>query len=493
MPPQRSTPQPAGASATARTARHFETIRSRPPLVRAFLQAMPKGADLHTHIEGAIYAEDYIEWGADAGLCLDRATMTAVLPPCDPTAGRVPLRAVLQDDALYDALVDAWSTRDYLWGRVPGHDQFFAAFGRFITVAAARRGEMLAAVTSRAATQHVHYLELMYHLDEGASAQLGLRVGWNTDLAQLRAALLAAGLPDLVAETRRKLDQAEARRRELQRCGTPTPDPGSGIGVRYLYEAVREAPPEVVFAQLMLGFELAQADPRVLGVNLVAPEDGRVACRDYRLHMTMLDYLHGLAPGVNVALHAGELWLGRVPPAHLRFHIREAVERGHAKRIGHGVAVMYEEDALGLLAELARRDVLVEVNLTSNAEVLEVAGPQHPFSVYREAGVPVALSTDDEGVARIDLTHEYQRAVETYRLSYDELKELSRASLAYSFLPGANLWASLRDGRPVGAVEADPLGGPVPSPACQQFLAVSEKARAQWRLEADFAAFEKQF
>lgn len=49
------------------------------------------------------------------------------------------------------------------------------------------------------------------------------------------------------------------------------------------------------------------------------------------------------------------------------------------------------------------------------------------------AGVPVALSTDDEGVSRIDLTHEYQRAVQTFGFSYAEIKQLSYNSLTYAF------------------------------------------------------------
>jgi adenosine deaminase len=37
---------------------------------------------------------------------------------------------------------------------------------------------------------------------------------------------------------------------------------------------------------------------------------------------------------------------------------------------------------------------------------------------------------------------------------------------------------------------AGALGSSEPAPACRDFLAQSEKARAQWRLEAAFAAFE---
>jgi adenosine deaminase len=48
--------------------------------------------------------------------------------------------------------------------------------------------------------------------------------------------------------------------------------------------------------------------------------------------------------------------------------------------------------------------------------------------------VPVVLSTDDAGVSRIDLTHEYFRAARDYGLSYRTLKAIARNALDYSFL-----------------------------------------------------------
>ncbi len=178
--------------------------------------------------------------------------------------------------------------------------------------------------------------------------------------------------------------------------------------------------------------------------------------------------------------------MGLVPPEGLRFHIRESIERGHAERIGHGVDVMNERDAMPLLTEMARRRVLVEICLTSNDVILGVRGKEHPLTVYRKYGVPVALATDDEGVSRIDLTHEYVRAAETYGLSYTDLKEMVRASLEHSFLPGLSLWSSVKPFRMVGACAA---GGA--SSSCKKFLDASEKARVQWKLEEEFTDFEK--
>jgi adenosine deaminase len=65
--------------------------------------------------------------------------------------------------------------------------------------------------------------------------------------------------------------------------------------------------------------------------------------------------------------------MGLVPPEGLRFHIRESIERGGAERIGHGVAVMSEDDSIGLLREMAKKNVLVEICLTSNDVILGLA------------------------------------------------------------------------------------------------------------------------
>ncbi len=109
-------------------------------------------------------------------------------------------------------------------------------------------------------------------------------------------------------------------------------------------------------------------------------------------------------------------------------------------------------------------------------------------------GVPVALATDDEGVSRSDMTHEYLRAVETYHLSYADLKRMARQSLEHSFLPGQSLWADtklvFRTAQPCAG---DTAGAEKPSAACENFLASNARAREQWKLEAEFAKFEKKY
>ena len=215
---------------------------------------------------------------------------------------------------------------------------------------------------------------------------------------------------------------------------------------------------------------------------------------EYMRQMRMLDYLHSVYPQVHISLHAGELAPGLVPPSGLSFHIREAVDLGHAERIGHGVDVMYETDPQLLLKEMAERHVMVEINLTSNDVILGVSLNRHSLPAYRSAGVPTAFSTDDEGVSRIDLTHEYARAATDFNLGYADLKKAARTSLEHSFMPGASLWASPDVFTRVSiACSSQQLGTETPSSRCMKFLRNNSRAAEQWQLEHRFAIFESNF
>jgi hypothetical protein len=448
-------PQKA-ASPEKKTARYFESVRNQPLLLMDFLKQMPKGGDLHNHLSGAVYAESFVKWAVQGGLCIDRATSSFVAPPCDPAKDRPPASAAYQDQGLYNQLLDAFSMRGWFPARESGHDHFFATFGKFGLAGSGRTADMLMEVRSRAAADHLQYLELMFTPDGGGAAGLGRQLGWNDDFGKMREQLLAGGLESILSEISKGLDQLEATENAQMRCGEAGADPGCAVEARYLYQVLRGIAKESVFAQMLTGFEIASRDPRVVGLNMVMPEDGYVSIHDFNLHMQMLDFLHKLYPKVHITLHAGELTPTLVAPEEL-FHIRASVEKGHAERIGHGVDVMREPNPVALLKEMARDRVLVEVCLTSNDVILGLSGNQHPLPVYLKFGVPVALATDDEGVARSNMTQEYQRAVETYHLSYADLKKLARASIAYSFLPA------------------------------------NEKAKAQQQLNADFAKFERQF
>src|SRR6478672_6557643 len=192
-------PAPA-ASAEQKTARYFESVRNQPLLLHAFLRQMPKGGDLHNHLSGAVYAESFIKYAAEDGLCLDRAALALTQPPCDAASGKPTARVALQDSTLYGHLLDALSMRQFIAGAESGHDHFFATFGKFGPATNAHTPEMLAEARSRAASGHLQYLETMFNPDGGAAARLGASLGWNDDLSKLREQLLSGGLTKIVAD-----------------------------------------------------------------------------------------------------------------------------------------------------------------------------------------------------------------------------------------------------------------------------------------------------
>ena len=155
------------SSGEARAARAFDAAKKLgAPELYAFLKPMPKGADLHMHLSGAVYAETFIAEAAKAALCVappppsctvgtisqpdsqSPPARTAAPPPrncpvpvldpkmppvplhftqpvanksCGP--GQLPATDALVNQPLYDALVDSFSMRGY-WPSegITGHD-----------------------------------------------------------------------------------------------------------------------------------------------------------------------------------------------------------------------------------------------------------------------------------------------------------------------------------------------------------------------------------
>lgn len=486
-----SIPASAQSRADAGLNAWFEQAGRSEALLRLVAQRLPKGADLHRHSEGAIYAEDFIDWAAARDGCLIVETKTLVKGPCEPPAS-VPLQGLeTQDTKLYNDAIDTMSMGRHDPGvrdeGVSGHERFFASFRRFSFGTSGERAPIIATNREEAAYDHIHYLELMSGAEYGRDVRAVFAAEpWNEADMAGRFERLKPLAAEMVPVGRANTDATERQVAELNGCQAAKPPPACGVTLRYLMTIGREAPPEQVFGRLVLAFSMVAADPRYVGVNIAQPEDGPISLRDYSLHMRMFAYLKTQFPQVPLTLHAGELTLGLAPPRDLRFHIREAVEVAGARRIGHGVDIIYEENAPELLQRMARDQIAVEINLTSNDVILGVKGSEHPLPLYLAAGVPVTFSSDDPGVSRADLTHEYVRAVTEHKLRYTDLRQISRNSLTYSFIEGESLWedgVARRVKACVGSLDK-------PSAACTQFLAGSAKAREQWRLEQSFARFE---
>lgn len=482
----------------------FEDAKETTPHLRSFLTRFPKGGDLHNHLVGAIYAESYIAWGAEDGLCINPENF-ALTPPEKGKACDISAKQAMKSGAVRDKTINALSMRSFEpsagWSR---HDQFFSTFDKMYYAnfyqygnGPLRSGDMLAEVAARAADQNLSYLELLHTMELGSilsmvPSNFGEK---EASIEALYAALMRGpfgkALPQLVSNARAHLDLATNRKNQLLVCEN------SGVGcdvkILFLHQVIREFSLPQVFGQLILGAELARADQRMVGLNMVAPEDGVNSMADYDKHMQMIGFLwdkeKAAGSELSVSLHAGELSLGLVPPEGLGIHISRAIEVAHAKRIGHGIDISHERNPEQLLQQMADDEIMIEINLSSNEAILGVKGSDHPFALYREAGVPMALSTDDEGVSRIDITNEYIKAVMEQGASYDDLITFSRNSLTYSFIPGESLWQKNKISN-VDCKNDLKMKKTVASLGCQDFLDSNTKATMQWKLEQNINQFE---
>lgn len=162
-----------------------------------------------------------------------------------------------------------------------------------------------------------------------------------------------------------------------------------------------------------------------VGINAAGREDND---RGFALRM-----LNGMREarrnysGIHLSLHAGE----KVSPGH---EVRDTLLLG-AERIGHGINLIQDPETM-LLMRNGRN--LVEINLVSNKLLNYVPDLRlHPFAEYLRFGIPVCLNTDDRGSWDSNMTDEYVHAVSLFRLSWEEVKQLGRNSLEYSFAPAA--------------------------------------------------------
>src|SRR5208282_3893147 len=195
----------AAQTSEQRTARYLESVRKQPSLLLAFVRDLPKGGDLHNHLDGAIYAEDLVDFAASGGLCVDRTSSRLLPGPCDSCenyTAKPAARCAYGDHVLYNQMIDAWSMRNWKPGDESGHDHFFAAFDKFGLASHTHVAEAIATTTNRAGMDHLQYVEFMHTADGGAAAQLAGNVEWPQnfgaqDYARMRDALLSGGLKDV--------------------------------------------------------------------------------------------------------------------------------------------------------------------------------------------------------------------------------------------------------------------------------------------------------
>lgn len=425
---------PAGAASGSNadaTARHFASLVAGPAPKTAelamFFNNMPKGADLHHHYSGSIYAEQYLEWVDKLGYCVDKTTWSVQTDKAADRKNCATVAELEKDPIAYRSLMHKWSTMDFYnhtQNQLPPDLAFFTTFLRFDGVASTNGNDGQKRLKERAIAENVSYIETVFEIapitfDAEFDGKLTDEAAFAAYLAKLEASpAFNKGIADYSAY----VDSSSVGIDDEQ------------FTMRYQPFVLRFLSPSIVFSQMAAGFKIASQNKKVVSVNIVGAEHYPVSMRDYKLHMRMFKFLSAKYPSVKLSLHAGELALGQVPPEGLKFHIADAIDVAGAKRIGHGMDIAHESQPHAILKKMREKNIPVEVNLTSNEFILGVKGEAHPINIYRKYGVPFVLSSDDTGVSRNTLSNEYVLFASRYKTNYAEVKKLSYDSIRYAFL-----------------------------------------------------------
>jgi adenosine deaminase/adenosine deaminase CECR1 len=393
------------------------------------INMLPKGGDIHHHYSGAIYAETYLDWVDKLKYCIYRESnpdlqtekyRIETRPQLPEPLRRICISAddVRKDDTFYRDLMKRWSDKDY---DNHYHDQsapdqnFFNTFGYFGPVSGYAYSDGLKMLKSRAKAENLQYLETMLK-----SAPDFDYPDMSKKLNELPPDVEESVLLPVLSAYADKIAGDPDAQKKIADYTNSVESFAAGIDdgdfkLRFQSYVSRNNTPSKVFAGLCSAFTAVRASKLIVGVNIVGPENGYIAMRDYKLHMRMFLFLKSRFPDVKLSLHAGELTIGMVPPEGLKSHVRDALEIAGANRIGHAVDVVHESNADQLLEKLKTRDVAIEVNLTSNAFILGVKNESHPITVYRRHKVPFVISTDDAGVSRNNLSSEFLIFVSRYK------------------------------------------------------------------------------
>lgn len=127
--------------------------------------------------------------------------------------------------------------------------------------------------------------------------------------------------------------------------------------------------------------------------------------------------------GYRVTIHAGETGYSK--------NVIDAINILKAERIGHAVAIQYDETAYGLVKD---NKITLEMCPKSNLDTKAVTSYKtHPLRRFLNDGLEVNLSTDNRTVSNIDLTTECKNLNEAENISYEDYKKIYLNSVRGSF------------------------------------------------------------
>ena len=457
----------------------WQTLTQHPQSLHQFLENFPKGADLHCHASGAASTEALMRIASKYPFCINQSYYLSLMKDGRCEKG-MPTQAFFKDKSHQQAALRAWSMQSFHDNeQEDGKTHFFNTFPKFDKLAKTHWSEIIASVATQAHVEHIQYLELMMSMLGGKPSQDSLHIPVDLSSHAITKTLKQQEVQSFVAKN---IAYYRDLKQDVKRF---TPANSQDVQLAWILEIKRNQPFEQFWLDSIEVFQIASQVSDVAAVNMVQAEYATYANQDYVKQMEWLKTLKSYYPQVKVVLHAGEI-PKEVAKANETPHIKTAVEIVEPNRIGHGVTIEDEQSYRKTLREMRDKQVAVEVNLTSNDEILGIKGVDHPIHLFLMSQVPVVLSSDDPGVSRNNLSHEYWRAVHEQELTLQQLVQVDRNSLSYSLLPGASIWKDNNHSIPVADCKD------LQSKTCLKFIANSPKAYQQWVLEKRLASYMEQ-
>lgn len=201
----------------------------------------------------------------------------------------------------------------------------------------------------------------------------------------------------------------------------------TGVAVRWNLGQLRFLPAENNANYVSAWNKLLIDNPSnaIVGVDLYAIERGNPALERAQ---NAYGYLSGynaenIDHPLQMTMHAGEMGNSS--------NVRDAMVMG-VSRVGHGVLL---KDDLVTLEYARKAQIGIEMNINSNHQlsVHDKNAEPHPFLKFLRLGIPVSLSTDNDGIFDTNISKECIAAVSTTDVSYAELQAMSFNSISTSF------------------------------------------------------------
>lgn len=192
----------------------------------------------------------------------------------------------------------------------------------------------------------------------------------------------------------------------------------SGVHLRYIITFNRAKQHQSEMLSLYQDIQALNI-PEIVGIDL-AGDETQYPPEDFE------DFFAAVhKSGVHKAtIHAGE-----VSPAS---QVWLAIEKLHARRIGHGTASVDDPRLQRLLID---EGIVLEQCLTSNYQTGSwVDERNHPMGRLYNWGVPVTINSDDPTIQDTDLTDDYLKVLNYFKFGIEDLVKFNLTAIEGAFL-----------------------------------------------------------